>query len=168
MSKLFFILMLSCNFIWLYSFDRDLVDQETSISIPEKYQNLALQKCTLSHLEKKFAKQFPGIIETYQHANGVVIFRQVTGATRKLHNSRTCLISSGFKLSQATPVRYNDGIVWQTYTAENSKGILIVRSVILSPSNGKTWSTVEEWFWDAFFSNSDQIYLAITEISDLK
>ncbi len=169
MLKLYIIMMLVCNLTWFYCADflqTKSLQQETSIILPEKYQKLELQKCSLTLLEKQFTKQFPGIIETYQHPTGVIIFRQVTGATRKLHNSRTCLKSSGFKLSEPKTEEDHEGVIWQIYTAENKEATLVVRSVILSRSDDETWPSVEEWFWDAFFTRSDKTYLAITEIRD--
>lgn len=159
--------MLTCNFIWLYSgSEGQVLEKEACVSIPERYQDLELEKCSLSDLEQKFSKQFPGIIETYQHRTGVIIFRQVTGATRKLHDSRTCLKASGFELSEPEQEKDKEGVIWQTYKAKNDEATLVVRSVIISPSDNRNWSTVGGWFWDAFFSSSDKTYLAITEISD--
>ncbi|MGJ8656175.1 MAG: hypothetical protein ACSHX6_06975 [Akkermansiaceae bacterium] len=179
MPKLYLILMLTCNLTWLYStsiLQKPPSPPQTTITIPQQYQNLPLQKCTPSHLEAQFAKHFPGIIETYQHPQGLIIFRQVTGATRKLHNSRTCLKSSGFTLSPPTNTQDPTGTIWQTYTAQNTQIKLTVKSTILShshspspsPSGTKSWPSAEQWFWQALFSHPDKTYLAITEINNVK
>ena len=139
----------------------------TMINIPAEYQHLGLIKCSLSKMEKNFANNFPGTIETYRHDNGIIIFRQVTGATRKLHDSETCLKSSGFHTSSAKQVVDERGRTWQCYSAKNRKNSLTVRSIIQNcDDTSKSWPSVQQWFWSAFFSRPGKSYLAITEISD--
>ena len=134
------------------------------LTLPEEYQEMHLIPCSLSKLEQEFAKQFPGTLKTYRHQQGVIIFRQVKGATRKLHESRVCLEASGFRLCAPKMETDSSGKIWQTYSAQNRKNKLRVRSIILSCSGEKSWPSVEKWFWSAFFSRPDEVYLAITEI----
>lgn len=153
---------------WILSHHRtgtsaDQTPSASSIPIPECYVNLELTKCPPTKLEQEFAKKFPGRIETYHHAGGMLILRQVKGATRKLHNTSTCLRASGFKLTPRPPFQDKDGKLWQTYKARNAKNQLVVKSVI-TDEHGKSWSTVEDWFWHALFASPTHSYLAISDI----
>lgn len=140
--------------------------QPEPIAIPAEYRALKLTKCPPTQLEQEFARKFPGRLETYQHASGILIFRQVQGATRKLHNTSTCLSASGFKLSAPEFTTDPQGRTWECYQARNAKNQLEVKTIIMDES-GKSWTNVEEWFWSAFFSSPNKRYLAISEIKSL-
>ncbi len=115
---------------------------------------------------KQYSGFVPGKIETYQHSEGLLILRQVNGATRKLHNTSTCLAASGFKLSKPDQMTDSKGRTWQTYKARNAKNDLAVKTIIVDRS-GNSWTSVEEWFWAAFFSSPSKTYLAISDIRAL-
>ena len=131
--------------------------------IPEEYQHLFLMKCPPTKLETEFARQFPGQIATYQHSDGILILRQVTGATRKLHNTSTCLQASGFDITEPRSITDTKQRQWTTYRASNKKNRLVVKSTILD-RKGNSWTSAEEWFWHAFFHSPYDTYLAITEL----
>lgn len=133
------------------------------IAIPPEYRALKLTKCPPTQLEQEFAHKFPGRLETYQHASGILIFRQVQGATRKLHNTSTCLSASGFKLTQPEFTTDPQGRTWEHYQARNAKNQLEVKTIIMDET-GKSWTNVEEWFWSAFFSSPTKRYLAISDL----
>lgn len=143
------------------------INQQTpEFEIPDEYQNLGLIRCKLTKMEQSFAQQFPGTIATFRHPKGIIIFRHVTGATRKLHDSQTCLRSSGFTTTEIIQRCDTQGRTWQHYTAHNRKNSLAVRSIIQRHDRSKSWSSVQQWFWSAFFSAPNTQYLAITEIFD--
>jgi len=122
-------------------------------------------ECLPTKLEQEFAKQFPGQTATYRHDKGTLILCQVSGATRKLHNTSTCLASRGFKLSNPKQDMDSQSRIWQTYRARNAKNNLIVKSIILDEV-GNSWTSVEDWFWSAFSSSPRKTYLAISDIRE--
>jgi len=138
------------------------------ITLPPEYANRNdLVRCSLTSLEQEFARNFPGLIETYRHDRGTVIFRYINGATRKLHDSSICLKSSGFKLSAPLTKTDSKGRHWKVYIARNTKNNVQVRSTVIEVGTNNSWDDVEEWFWHSFFTNSNRGYLAITEINDV-
>ncbi len=163
---IFFTLTILCNMTWLHSSFLSLplnLKKKSPIPIPTEYSALNLIKCPPTKLEQEFTKQFPGQIDTYHHPSGMLILRQVHGATRKLHNTSTCLESSGFKLSNHAETTDSEGRIWQTYHARNAKNDLTVQTIIIDDT-GRNWTTVEEWFWSALFSPPTRSYLAISDI----
>lgn len=167
---LFTSLTILTNMTWILSQRRtpNAMTQETSaIALPQEYRSLNLIKCKPTKLEKAFQKEFPGSVETYQHEKGILIFREVNGPTRKLHNTSVCLSSSGFKVSDYQETVDGSNRTWETYRARNAKNNLMVKTLIIDDA-GNTWSNVESWFWDAFFTFSNQRYLAISDIREIE
>jgi len=165
MTKKLFVLSIVSLLTWkLFLPSNSHVRSLDPLVLPEEYlQDATLIQTELTDLEREFAKSFPGKIETYQREQGVVIFRQVYGATRRLHDSRTCLLAGGYQLSQATEEIDGKGKRWKIYTGENNGKRITVRSIIIELESTHSWVSVEEWFWHAFFHPSKG-YLAITEI----
>lgn len=137
------------------------------IEIPAEYTaRYQLIKCPLTKLEEEFSRKFPGRLATYRHSHGTIIFRQVHGATRRLHDSATCLSAGGFKLSPAEVETDERGRKWKTYTAKNSKNHLRVRSTVMELESDRSWASVSEWYWHAFTNGKSKRYLAITELQE--
>jgi len=172
MFKKLTLVMLSLTSIFTWQFVEPKSTSQTQkqpIQLPPQYgNNSSMVRCSLTRLEQQFAQSFPGVIETYRHDHGIVIFREVYGATRKLHDSSTCLKASGLKLAAPSLEVDKENTHWKTYAARNSKNSVKIRSTIIERGSGKSWASVEEWFWHAFFSNSSRRYLAITEINDAR
>jgi len=168
--KRLLLIMLTLSTITIWQFTSPISPMSTekrAIDLPEEYKSRQdLVRCPLSKLEQEFAKNFPGTIETYRYQHGTLIFRSVSGATRKLHDTSTCLKASGFKLGEPKLETDEKGRHWKVYTAQNAKNRILVRSTVTDVGTNQSWSSVEEWFWHAFFTNSSRGYLAITEISD--
>jgi len=140
---------------------------EQALNIPAEYrERYDLTLCPPSELEREFSRNFPGVIETYHHNEGFIIFRQVTGSTRKLHDSSVCFKSGGFLLSSETIKADSSGRNWKHYSIQNETTQWHVRSIVLSQNNQNSWHDVGEWFWSALFSHSKNQYLAITEINE--
>jgi len=148
----------------LHSLYKKLPNTEP-ISIPPEYASFELTPCPQTKLEREFSRQFPGRTQTYQHNQGLLVLREVQGATRKLHNTSTCLRASGFNISLPQLMRDERGRVWTTYHARNKKNNLTVKSTIMNQT-GKSWSSSEEWFWDAFFASPTETYLSISDIRE--
>lgn len=165
MTKRLLILTVLSLVTWKFTSPAVLhVGNKEELIIPSEYEVMDLVRSEMSELEEEFSKNFPGQIETYYNHEGIVIFRQVYGATRKLHDTSTCLLASGFEVSEETLVEDEKGRMWKTYVAMNDKEEFIVKSIILETENGGSWSSVGAWFWQALFQKSDVRYLAITEI----
>ena len=57
---------------------------------------------------------------------GGIIFRQVYGATRKLHDASNCLLASGFKLADEAKEVDDEGRVWKTFLLIVQKNELLL------------------------------------------
>lgn len=167
---IFLLLALLSNVTWLFSqrkLPTPILEQDISIEIPKEYQAIDLNPLPKTNLEKEFSRSFPGQIATYQNQDGMFIFRQVKGATRKLHNTSTCLTASGYKLSPVKLTTDDQGRTWSIYKASYEGEQLIVKTIILELNGDNSWSNVEAWFWSASFAPSETTYLAISEINPL-
>ena len=51
--------------------------------------------------------------------------------------------------------------------AHSAEKRVTVRSTIIEIGSSNSWSSVEEWFWYAFFRKPNKSYIAITEMNDV-
>ena len=82
-----------------------------------------------------------------------------------LHDSSVCFKSSGFDISSDTIKENSKGQKWKHYSMESSDATWHVRSIILSQEGKQSWDNIGEWFWAALFSDPQNQYLAITELT---
>ena len=126
------------------------------ISWPATYEGHTLTPLTLTERESAFSKSFPGSIAVFESSAGQqIIFRQVTKATRQLHDSATCLRASGYTITK----RLETG-TRISYQASKDGQTLNVREHIESSS--QTWTDISAWFWHAQFHPNDGPWRAIT------
>src|SRR5690606_4963499 len=94
---------------WLiFAPQRPLADPAL-VETPEEFcfngERRLLQRLQPSGEERAFAENFPGSLSNHRWgADGQVILRRVTTATRKLHPSADCLRAAGFKTTDSKTV----------------------------------------------------------------
>jgi len=55
----------------------------------------------------------------------------------------------------------------ENFFAHSVEKRVTVRSTIIETGSSNLWSSVEEWFWYAFFRKPNKSYIAITEMNDV-
>jgi hypothetical protein len=146
LSLLVLILGIAISSMSLRSSDKSTSTQR-EVSWPATYEGHTLTPLTLTERESAFSKSFPGSIAVFESSAGQqIIFRQVTKATRQLHDSATCLRASGYTITNRLETK--DG---QT---------LNIREHIESLT--QTWTDISAWFWHAHFHPNDAPWRAVT------
>jgi len=131
---------------------------KSPVKWPETFEGQPLQALPLSKRETTFTQNFPGAIATFTCPNGrQVIFRQVNCATRKLHNTSTCLRASGHHIGERT---VQSG--WTQYTASLNGDTWQVSERIQSVSGNAKWAENSAWYWHALLHPNNGPWLAVT------
>lgn len=142
-------------------------EMNTGLDVLAEYREKGnLTECSLPRMKESFGKGFRGDTKTYRFDSGIIITREVVGASCKLYEPRFCLAKLSFKVSRLYEWCGAEGERWEVFKARNTKNNLIVRSIIKDVETGSSWSNGEEWFWKAFFNFLDKPYIAVTEIRD--
>ena len=138
--------------------DRAVTTTGSHAPWPTTFEGQKLQALPPSESEMAFAKNFPGTIATFLAENGnQVILRKVNRATRKLHDTATCLRASGFRITQHSA---RDG--WTRYTASKGGESWKARSRIESETTHETWTEISSWYWHALFNPDASPWQAVT------
>ena len=128
---------------------------------PIEFEGRPLEPLPPSATEKAFATSFPGAIGVFRSpGNRQVILRQVDRATRRLHDSATCLKAAGFSLDGRT---VEGG--WVRYRARRGTDTFDVREQI--SAGEQVWTDVSAWFWHASFYPNSGPWMAVT-VLDLR
>ncbi len=137
-------------------------DGPAPVTWPIEFEGRPLLPLPLSEMEASFARSFPGAIAHFQCGDDQVILRQVNRATRRLHDSATCLKASGFRIGPRTRETHRGGS-WIRYPATRGDRTITVREQISSTqSPGSTWTDVSHWFWHASFHPDQGPWIAVT------
>ena len=126
---------------------------------PTHFEGDPLIPLPLTEQETVFSASFPGAIGVFQAGQGRrVILRRVNRATRRLHDSATCLKASGYELTPSS----TEANGWTHFNAYKDDHSLSVRARIQSVNGGLTWSEASAWFWHATFHPGSGPWLAVT------
>lgn len=125
------------------------VATSTPVSFTFNGLTLPLSPLPSSASEMAFAKSFPGSISIHRWGDDQLILRQVTMATRRLHPSHDCLRAAGYETTDSVIVRSNDGSEWSRFTATRGDASLIIHERIVSEQDGRSWTDVPSWYWEA-------------------
>ena len=127
-----------------------------TVDWPDEFEGRPLEQMPLSATEEAFAPSFPGAIGVFKSGDDrQVILRRVERATRRLHDSATCLKAAGFSIEGRF---LNDG--WLCYQARKGGQVFDVREQIVAGE--RSWTDVSDWFWHATFHKNSGPWLAVT------
>lgn len=133
---------------------------------PTEFEGHPMHPLPLSGMEASFAGSFPGAIANFQCGDRQIILRRVDQATRKLHNSATCLRAAGFHPAPGS-IEIHHGTEWTVYNANRGDQTLHVREQIRSSRHpDATWTDVSRWFWHASFHPDHGPWVAITVLQE--
>lgn len=114
----------------------------------------------LGDREKAFARDFPGRIGRFRAGRKVVILRETTRATHRVHSASTCLAASGWTVD-ALPVERRESGDWSCFRAKKGGETLVVREQIRA-ADGATIPDVPSWFWAALTGRTHGPWLVMT------
>jgi len=130
---------------------------------PPYFEGKVLKKLKLSESEESFNNGFPGRIAKLSDGEKILIIRWVTHETRKLHPAIDCFKSVGYEV-QILPLWVDkDGQRWSRFEAMiNGEKALVYERIF--DNDGKSWSDVSAWYWEALLGQTVAPWWAITVV----
>jgi hypothetical protein len=120
---------------------------------PAAYEGRKLTPLPLSAREHAFAEGFPGQIGRFTDGSRELVLRHVREATRRLHPASDCYKGLGFEI-EPRPLRHDtNGRPLGCFSARKDN----LRQIVcegLHDADGKVWSDVSQWYWDALLGRS--------------
>jgi hypothetical protein len=116
----------------------------------------------MSAREQRFARGFPGRIQTFTDGRRTLILRFVDRPTRRLHPARDCFRGAGYDL-QPRPALARSDDRWGRFEAARGGETLLVSERIEGPG-GESWTDVSSWYWAAWTGWSRGPWWAITVV----
>lgn len=126
---------------------------------PDEFDGKKLIMLPLTEREKRF--DFPGKIGRFTDGNREIIIRRITTHTRLLHSSSDCFRGLGYRIEPQPAVRNKFGSQWSSFKAIRHNEKLLVYERIFS-ADGKSWTDVSAWYWNALMNKSAPPWTAIT------
>ena len=125
-------------------------------------------QATLSPLEERFARQFPGHIARFKDGRNEWIVRIAEKPTRMLHPSSDCFRALGYIVTQPRVHADQRGENWRCFVAQRNGRKLQVCERIFDAKNGR-WTDASSWYWSALLagaSGTSGPWWAVTRVSE--
>lgn len=123
-------------------------------SFPETFEGRVLKKLELTAREKAFGKSFPGKIGRFTDGEREVIIRVVSKPTRRLHPASDCFRGIGYEIKPDKVKVDRGGRHWGCFTASKAGKHRLKVCEFIHDSEGRSWSDVSAWYWDASLDKS--------------
>ena len=128
---------------------------------PRDWDGRPLRPMSLSDVEKRFARRFPGHIARLTDGENVLVVREVRAPTRMLHPAADCYRGLGYSIADARLERDAGQRLWRCFIAERNGQKLRVCERIVD-AQGLAHTDTSDWFWAATLGHSQGPWQAIT------
>lgn len=128
---------------------------------PATFEGRPLRESPLSAVERAFTASFPGRMGRFTDGSQLIVLRWVTAPTHRVHSGAVCMQTAGFRLKPGDWRRDPDGVLWSTWSASGSDGVLAVRERCYDRA-GRSWPDVSAWFWAAVTGRTDGPWWVVT------
>jgi hypothetical protein len=125
--------------------------QPVWVEWPTHFRDRPLTQLALTPLEARFAHRFPGAIARFTDGTQLLILREVTQPTRRLHPAADCFRAAGYAID--VPRAFSDahGERWSCFRAARD-GQRVRVCERLQDADGNAWTDVSAWYWSALWS----------------
>lgn len=128
---------------------------------PSTFEGRSIQPLEISEREARFAVDFPGKVGAFTDGERTILLRWVARETRKLHPALHCLRGLGYAVQPGPVWRDAAGHKWGTTLAARGGNPRQVRERICD-ADGREWTDVSAWWWDAWRGTSSGPWWAAT------
>lgn len=135
-------------------------------AFPEIFEGKKLNRLELTEREKAFGNRFPGKIGRFTDGEREIIIRVVAKPTRRLHPATDCFRGTGYETKPDKVDVDKDGRPWGCFTAVKTGKRPQKVCELIYDSEGRSWSDVSAWYWDASFGKSTGPWWTYTVASD--
>jgi len=126
--------------------------RSVSVEWPTHFRGQPLTQLPPTALESRFAARFPGAVARFTDGEQLLILRRVAQPTRLLHPASDCFRGAGYTLGGAASSIDDDGRRWRCFVARrDGERLRVCERIVesLGDDNGRSWTDVSAWFWDA-------------------
>ncbi|MFL6624771.1 MAG: exosortase Q [Sulfurifustis sp.] len=137
-----------------------------AIEWPREIEGRPLRPLALSAVEQQFAEQFPGAIARFTDGERVVVLRQVTSPTRRLHPATDCYRGLGYRVRWVGLEREDSGYravpaIWRCFIAEkDGRRVRVCENIV--DADGQMYTDTSAWYWAALTGRSHGPWRAVT------
>ncbi|MDH5327049.1 MAG: hypothetical protein OEZ68_12920 [Gammaproteobacteria bacterium] len=128
---------------------------------PQQFEGEALQRLPLSAKETVFYASFPGKVARFTDGRREIIMRWVKTESRKFHSAADCFKGLGYTVKPEDLYVDQTGQRWGQFQAQAKDHSLLVRERI-SDAQGRQWTDVSAWYWDALLAQSHGPWWSVT------
>ena len=128
---------------------------------PTHFQGRMLTERALTGRERAFLESFPGAVARFSDGERDIVMRWVTQPTRRLHPAEDCYRGLGYAVSTPRIVVDHDGGRWRCFAATREDAAHEVCEQ-LQDLEGRRWTDVSAWYWDAVLERSRGPWLVTT------
>jgi len=133
---------------------------------PLQLDGRPLQPLALSHVEERFAAQFPGRIGRFRSDADIVTLRVAERPTRMLHPAADCYQGLGYRIRDARLEHDEQARLWRCFTAwRDGQAIRVCERI--QARDGQAFTDTSAWYWAAVLGRSQGPWLAVTRARPL-
>ncbi|HCE46010.1 MAG TPA: hypothetical protein DET40_20890 [Lentisphaeria bacterium] len=138
------------------------------IVFPEGIEIGTMSEIGLSSKEKIFFSKFPGKAAKFSDGTRTMILRTVNTPTRLLHPAMECFRGMGYSTSGNGIQLDSRKRMWGVFSASHPDGGAYRVREIVFDSEGKSWSDISAWYWNAEFSLSTGPWTSVLTVEKVE
>jgi hypothetical protein len=138
--------------------------------MPSVWQGTPLRPLTLSDVEQRFARHFPGTVARMTDGKQVLVLRTITKATRMLHPATDCYRGLGYRIHSEQLELQAHNQRWRCFVAERSthgakRTVRVCERI--EDALGHGFTDTSAWYWASITGTSTGPWQAITVATPL-
>jgi hypothetical protein len=134
--------------------------------MPSEWEGRPLRPLSLTPVEERFARQFPGHLLRLTDGERVLVLRTVLRPTRMLHPAADCYRGVGWAIQREQLQRDAAQALWRCFEAQRGSQRLRVCERIVD-AQGRAFTDASSWYWAALLEQSHGPWQALTVASPL-
>lgn len=138
-----------------------------AIEWPRALDGQPLRPLALSAVEQDFADRFPGRIARFTDGRDVIVLREVTAPTRRLHPAADCYRGIGYTVGPPSLEYETRGGVARLarcfIAAKGGQRLRVCEHIV--DARGRVFTDASAWYWAAITGHSTGPWKAITRAS---
>jgi hypothetical protein len=134
--------------------------------LPSEWQGQPLRPLSLSEVELRFARHFPGTVARMTTGQQVLVLRTVTQATRMLHPATDCYRGLGYRIQNEQLEVQADHTRWRCFVAARG-GRQVRVCERIEDAQGQGFTDTSAWYWASVAGQSAGPWKAFTVATPL-
>lgn len=128
---------------------------------PSHFEGRKLEPLALTKEEENFATTFPGRMARFFDGARHLLLRWVPAPDRRVHPAVECFLAWGYLIEPLPPRKDGQDRIWGSWRMTQGGNESVVTEIVIGP-DGRCWSDISAWYWDALFAESQSGWLIVT------